>query len=751
MYELAKSSREKMKAKARALAAAPSLAKGQDTTSATWSPAEALNADAKTGARPVGKARLYKKGGKVAAGKSVVRADRKPRKSGGRVETEIGIGMSNKDVRAANEKREGVKHVGGFKKGGVAKAAGVKEKKALGAVDPSPKRGAAAHYKKGGRTKKEGGGFLENIGNALAGRGYIDGSTWLPKESAASSDSTASIPTSPKRSAAAPAVRRRAPVKAVMDGGYPSAGKTMGNFPPRSSALVEESLDGEKIRNVPTRSSGFGRLISSSDADLSKPDGAKKGGKIKKAKRADGGRLPSPDEAIGSEERLKGIKAMPSKSATPAAQVTPSQLRREEGYSDADRKATRKAGGRAGRADGGAKIDDRMNQAMNAMGKVDTSGYKQVQPYKEPKNPQPAEFELSQLHNRGGRAKRATGGPALSIAGMKMPKKASRKGGKTDINIVINANKPTPQHHAAGMPPAGMPPAGGPPPMMPPGGAPPMPPGMPMGGPGGPGGAPPMPFKKGGRVGKFYGGGMMGQPSTMIGMAGGNMRQPSPMIGMGGGNMRQPSPMVGMGGGNMRQPSPMIGMGAQPSPMISMGAQPSPMFGSAGGGGMAGGNMSQPSTMIGMGNAGVPSAFYPSSTVSSSIAPGGSMGSGMPPAVGVDPGFGIARGGLPPTSMPPAAAPMNFAGGSLPGRKAGGRVTKVASSYKDMEAGAAAGEGRLQKTDIAKHHKDAPARKAGGRISKAAKSYKDMTAGSESGIGRLQKTSIAKAKMIRGK
>jgi hypothetical protein len=94
-----------------------------------------------------------------------------------------------------------------------------------------------------------------------------------------------------------------------------------------------------------------------------------------------------------------------------------------------------------------------------------------------------------------------------------------------------------------------------------------------------------------------------------------------------------------------------------------------------------------------------------------------------------------------PAAPPPAGLPM--------GRKAGGRISKVAKTYKDMEAGAGSGEGRLQKTDIAKRHADAPARKEGGRISKVAKSYKDMTAGAGSGEGRLQKEDIAKAKKAR--
>jgi hypothetical protein len=60
-----------------------------------------------------------------------------------------------------------------------------------------------------------------------------------------------------------------------------------------------------------------------------------------------------------------------------------------------------------------------------------------------------------------------------------------------------------------------------------------------------------------------------------------------------------------------------------------------------------------------------------------------------------------------------------------------------------MTAGSGGGEGRLQKTDIAKLHKDAPAFKAGGKVYK---SYKDMDAGAGSGLGRLEKTEIQKRK-----
>jgi hypothetical protein len=92
---------------------------------------------------------------------------------------------------------------------------------------------------------------------------------------------------------------------------------------------------------------------------------------------------------------------------------------------------------------------------------------------------------------------------------------------------------------------------------------------------------------------------------------------------------------------------------------------------------------------------------------------------------------------MPPAAMPmPMPMPQAPAGGPPVPRKSGGRLTKVAKSYKDMTAGAGSGEGRLQKTDIAKARMG---RKAGG---KTYRSYKDMDAGAGSGLGRLEKTEI---------
>lgn len=107
----AKSLREAMKQKAKRLCGATS----EKVDASTFTPAEPLNADVKTGARPVSR-RAFKVGGKVAGAEAMTHAGRTPRKSGGK--TEYANGLVNRNVKDANEEREGIKHVGGFKKGG---------------------------------------------------------------------------------------------------------------------------------------------------------------------------------------------------------------------------------------------------------------------------------------------------------------------------------------------------------------------------------------------------------------------------------------------------------------------------------------------------------------------------------------------------------------------------------------------------------------------------------------------------------
>src|ERR1700758_77957 len=115
MSELSRTARRQMREKARKLVGSE-VGKGD---ASDYGPEEVLDADVKTGLRPLSR-RQYRKGGKVMGvdGKEAKHhAGRKPRKSGGGIGTEF----INRDVREANEKRDGTKHVGGFKKGGRAK------------------------------------------------------------------------------------------------------------------------------------------------------------------------------------------------------------------------------------------------------------------------------------------------------------------------------------------------------------------------------------------------------------------------------------------------------------------------------------------------------------------------------------------------------------------------------------------------------------------------------------------------------
>lgn len=158
----AKSLREKMKEKAHR------LAHGEDASNVDASshkPGEKLNADVKTGARPVSK-RAYKAGGAVTGEDAAHNASRTKRKCGGLVNE-----MQNRDMKEANEERDGKKHVGGFAKGGEAVKA--KANVLLSAAlakrkndEPDePKKSASEEFVKarnqGGKVKKAMGGDVE--------------------------------------------------------------------------------------------------------------------------------------------------------------------------------------------------------------------------------------------------------------------------------------------------------------------------------------------------------------------------------------------------------------------------------------------------------------------------------------------------------------------------------------------------------------------------------------------------------------
>jgi hypothetical protein len=116
MSEAAKSARAAMKEKASRLAKGDPRKK---VDASSWTPPEPLEADVKTGLRPISR-RAFKKGGKVVGEMAEHHAGRMPRA--------FANAKVNRDVKDANEEREGKKHVGGMKKGGKAEGGATKYK-----------------------------------------------------------------------------------------------------------------------------------------------------------------------------------------------------------------------------------------------------------------------------------------------------------------------------------------------------------------------------------------------------------------------------------------------------------------------------------------------------------------------------------------------------------------------------------------------------------------------------------------------
>jgi hypothetical protein len=111
MSEASKAARSAMKSKIKRLTTTDPKTK---VDASSWTPPEPLNADVKTGMRPISP-RAFKQGGKVMGEAMGANAGRKPRTGNKPVTPDS---MINRNAKAANEEREGIKHVGGMKKGG---------------------------------------------------------------------------------------------------------------------------------------------------------------------------------------------------------------------------------------------------------------------------------------------------------------------------------------------------------------------------------------------------------------------------------------------------------------------------------------------------------------------------------------------------------------------------------------------------------------------------------------------------------
>jgi hypothetical protein len=461
MYEMAKKAREAMRGKAKRLAGE----KDQKVDSSDFTPAPMLNADVKTGMRPISK-----QGFKAEGAKNAARADRKPRKSGGRAIT--ADSLINRDQKEANESREGKKHIGGMKKGGEVKkkeggflrtlgdrvAGDLASDEAMKIKDKLLSSLSGENYKKGGRTGKALGGAPTDILKAVRGQtmGFKKGGKAKKNAGGGMAD-------------------------------YDTGSRT-------GAGAVTEDKSPAKAAPMPQRRP---------DPDTGSRTGH--GAVTRSARKAGGNVNYGPAENVGGKP---GVSTKEQIAIERKAEAESKPKRGKAGHYDYGGTVPMPAGGPDMRGDMVKKTA--MNFGTGAPGS----------PYKKggmAKHEDVAEDKalIRKMVKPAARTKKYGGG-GLSLpnmgpgkpTGLKTGGKASK--GKTNINIVINPGAKPDDMMAAGMPgmPPGLPPrpAGGiPVPMGMPavGGTPPAP--MPMSMPMSPaGGMPPMARKAGGKVYKSY-------------------------------------------------------------------------------------------------------------------------------------------------------------------------------------------------------------------------------------------------------
>jgi len=642
--------REMMRGKAKRLTSADPH---QKVDSSSWTPPEPLNADVKTGMRPVSR-RAYKKGGKVMGECGPTRADRKPRKSGGKAaktdDTPMVDRYINRDLKKANEYREGIKHVGALKTGGrAAKAAG-----GSGNVPLPPKRPPQSEIdameavrrskdiekyikdvpedlppppatrKQGGRSKKNLGGVLKMLSPIamLASLGDDDDKKARGGRSKPAKKNAGGLLNDPRtagdailqNSAAASGV---SPDRLSFAPGMPNQGmkKFLGLKAGGKTKHPDEAMDKALIKKMVKASA-------------------------RKA-RAEGGATTAP--GVPSSRYGSAAAATPQQGAFGAA-ATPQQ-----GAFGLEQFAP------PGSSSSSYNPSDMQQMGAGAYGTTPIpqgvmDQYNAVNQRATPQQGIMPQLQQQYMQN----LQRATPVPdytemnaARQQVGLPIRDYAAEN---TIIPEAQQYNNYANQQMAASRPadPYYMQPDTSYDPEY-------------------------NPYRgrddnnKGGRVGRKKGGGVFsgsGYPDKIPGVVpGGRIARKSGGKAKGAGKTNINIVIAGKPQGGMEAPMP-------PMPPPGGPAAPPPMGG----------------------------------------APG--MPPGMPP-------------GLPPA--PPMGGPGPM------GRKAGGRAYK---SYKDMDAGAGSGLGRLEKSEVAKR----TAHKAGGR---AYKSYKDMDAGSGSGLGRLEKTEIA--------
>ena len=449
MSEMAKKAREAMKDKAKRLSTGDPR---QKVDASSWSPPEPLNTTAKTGMRPVSR-RAYKKGGAVEGAACSPNMGRKPRKAGGRAEKADGTPAVdryvNRDLKKANEYRDGVKHIGGMKKGG---RAGYQTKGSVPSVQQDSKNPLPA------RTA------MERVRSALGLTGQT-APTQAEKEGL-SNNSTSNYSDADRAALTAkiakelPSVSGNSPTQAEQEGLVRKHGGRTHKTASRNKKAIGGTL---------------GQMLSPALmlANAVRGDKKKSGGRTKKQM---GGPMMGGGMMGGADPRLDMVKRQAmnfqGNPVTPGAKKGGKiESHPDEAMDKALIKKMVKPEARAKRQDGG--------------GVFSGAGYPNKIPGVVP----------------GGRTARKEGGRASKGKGTNIniiisPGKDGAGGMPPGLPPMMGPGLPP-------GPPPGMPPMmppGGAPPMMPPGPPPGMPPGMPPGLPPGLG----MPRKSGGRTYRSY-------------------------------------------------------------------------------------------------------------------------------------------------------------------------------------------------------------------------------------------------------
>lgn len=448
MSEMSRTARRAMRAKIHRLTSAES----GKVDASDYGPEQVLNSDVKTGMRPISR-RAYKKGGKVVASSGAdapQNAGKKPRSGNKHLTVDA---LVNRNLKDANEDREGKKHIGGLKTGGRAKAF----------------EGSAKDEKQDKKLAKKYGMSMES---------------WEKSSMDDKHDSQQSMKGLKKGG------RAHKNLGGILkDVAAPAAAGALGGVSGLASHFLGKKKDG------------------AARPDASGPEvaGKKEGGGLYANIHAKRERI-----ADGSKERMRkaGSKGAPTEEAFKKS------ARTAKAYGGNLSGLEMNKGGRAKRAGGGYNGPDPAASAASAarmaeqerlerefMDKMDRQEKMPPKPMPKPpaKRMPPPTYQMPERvsggdYKKGGRTERKAGG---------------RTKGKTNINIVIATGKGQ-QDGQPDMPPMpspqGVPVQMPPPPPPPQAGAPmPMPVPMPMPPAGGPGPGPmPMPRKAGGRTYRSY-------------------------------------------------------------------------------------------------------------------------------------------------------------------------------------------------------------------------------------------------------